>query len=254
PSPRMGRVPDPLTSPFWGGKPPNTTMFEHILPYLEQPSGTTLVFPKPGEGPRPPVAPPEAPKPQGDSGDGPRASEAGVHTWHIAPDGKTVVLVSERKCQLWGIDGRRRASLELSSSKDFVGFSPDGKTLLTKEKDGLALWDVTSGERRAQVRGHTGPVRLVTYTPDGKSLVTVADDRSIKFWDPMTGQERLTLAVAREVLSLAFSPDGRTLAVYWRATLDESDLAEAVTLYRTLPDRDALEKRTPLPFERQDAK
>jgi WD40 repeat protein/serine/threonine protein kinase len=64
---------------------------------------------------------------------------------------------------------------------------------------------------------HTGPVRSVAFSPDGKRVATGSGSHhfrgEIKIWDAHTGQELLTLGGhARGVSSVAFSPDGKHLA------------------------------------------
>ena len=62
--------------------------------------------------------------------------------------------------------------------------------------------------------GHEGPVRGVAFSPDGSRLASVAQDHTLRLWEPATGRE---IAVARgqqgeSVAAVAFSPDGRRLA------------------------------------------
>ena len=67
--------------------------------------------------------------------------------------------------------------------------------------------------------GHTALVRQVLFTPDGKELITVSDDKTVRFWDVSSGEP---LRVLRPPISpgqngmlnaAALSPDGKTLAV-----------------------------------------
>ena len=46
-----------------------------------------------------------------------------------------------------------------------------------------------------------------------RALATGGKDREVRFWNPSTGQRVQTLRLGEEVVSLAFSPDGRLLAV-----------------------------------------
>jgi WD40 repeat protein len=64
------------------------------------------------------------------------------------------------------------------------------------------------------LRGHNGDVRTVAYSPDGKRLVTGGSDGWLKFWEPTTGQEILTIYDAHLdcVNAVAFSKDGGRLA------------------------------------------
>ncbi|MFE0646989.1 trypsin-like peptidase domain-containing protein [Streptomyces sp. NPDC059534] len=64
-----------------------------------------------------------------------------------------------------------------------------------------------------RLTGHTDTVRTVAFSPDGKTLATVGDDRTMRLWDVATGKARIIREEhTNEVYSAAFSPDGRTLA------------------------------------------
>lgn len=63
------------------------------------------------------------------------------------------------------------------------------------------------------LRGHVGHVNLVCYSPDGRSLATTSDDRTVRLWDATTGQLRHTLRSKELVAVLAFSEDAAHLAV-----------------------------------------
>ena len=67
--------------------------------------------------------------------------------------------------------------------------------------------------------GHTSIVWKVLFTPDGKELISVSDDKTIRFWDVASGEPirvlRPPIGPGREgkLYAAALSPDGRTLAV-----------------------------------------
>ena len=60
--------------------------------------------------------------------------------------------------------------------------------------------------------GHTGCVVSVSFSPDGKRIVSSSYDNTLKIWDAHTGQETFTLkGHKREVVSVNFSPDGKRI-------------------------------------------
>jgi WD40 repeat protein len=100
-----------------------------------------------------------------------------------------------------------------------VAFSPDGRFLasgagsgLDEHPDGeLKVWDVATGRKLLDLRGHTHSITAVAFSPDGR-LASGGPDRTIKLWDLATGEEALTLhGHFDRVWSLAFSPNGRQL-------------------------------------------
>lgn len=92
------------------------------------------------------------------------------------------------------------------SSVVAVSFSPDGKLFATASWDHTAaLWDVASGERRAELR-HGGWVNALAFSADGSLLLTGSEDGTARLWSTADGAERAVLRHGGPVRTVAFHP------------------------------------------------
>jgi WD40 repeat protein len=72
-----------------------------------------------------------------------------------------------------------------------------------------ACGNTRTGKLIGICKGHTQGIGLLAFTPDGKTLVSVSSDSSLRFWSVSTQQELLAMKrIADPVQDLLFSPDG----------------------------------------------
>ncbi|MFC0106074.1 nSTAND1 domain-containing NTPase [Kibdelosporangium aridum] len=145
----------------------------------------------------------------------------------FSPDGQTLAAATANgKVGFWNLKDSRNPVMigqPLAAARDIIyaiAFTSDGRIFATGSSDGVVrLWDITDRERPApagpEITGLDGHIQTLAFSP-GNTILAGGNRGQIQIWDVTDPAKPYTVASLdrsrQTTWSLAFSPDGRTLA------------------------------------------
>jgi WD40 repeat protein len=180
-----------------------------------------------------------------------RGHELNIWSVRFSPDSRLLASGSfDHSIRLWDVAAGRlvRRLAGHDQAVVSVAFSPDGRLLASGGDDStVRIWRVADGAQLRALTEGSEHVYAVAFSRDGRWLASGGRARSAPwtFWHQLTGQSpkgpaarlwrvadgalQATLEASDDVMALALSPDGRTLAL---ASADGSN-----ALWRLTPGR-----------------
>ena len=148
----------------------------------------------------------------------------GPATLLFSPDGATVVSANyDNDVRIWKTQsGELVRKIEDLTGAMFAGeFTPDGKQLVMGGLDETVyIWDAKTFALKRTLKGHGETIKALAISPDGRTLVTggfdvitVNNPVKLVFWDLAAGTITRSVRSPHAVTRLAFSPDGKWLAM-----------------------------------------
>ncbi|KAI9361667.1 hypothetical protein DFJ73DRAFT_814003 [Zopfochytrium polystomum] len=171
-----------------------------------------------------------------------------VYASSFSPDGSHIVTTSSEfpyedigSFKLWETaTGRMVCKVAPTGKRDGirwrVSFSPDGQRVVLVGTDQMVkVLDVSavlagsggaagtvsaSSQEVVKMVGHTRSVEDARYSTDGRFIVSVSSDKTVRIWDAASGRELHSLeGHTGMVVAATFSPDGELIAT---ASLDKT--------------------------------
>jgi WD40 repeat protein len=131
----------------------------------------------------------------------------------LAPDGRTVVVVSREGVRAWR-DGMLLPSLQgdVDGRLALLAVTADGETLATASGVGVQLWRLRDGAPFGSLPQPGGQVWAMAFAPDGQVLA-VAAGTTVQVYRISDKTLQYTLeGHSTPIVDLAFAPNGLTLA------------------------------------------
>lgn len=145
-----------------------------------------------------------------------------VNCIHFSPNGKLLVSAGLKKLIVWELSSMKRfltislMNREMRRDKTTfwsVVFSPDSHTIAAANLERIGLWSTKTGKLVRLLKGHTGNVSSIAFSPDGKCLASGSDDGSVKLWEVGTGAMLKSSRSRKEMIvnSVAFERNRKML-------------------------------------------
>ncbi len=152
----------------------------------------------------------------------PQVREPHATSLMFLADNQTLLICASNQVYTWDVTRNALATdWQLASGYPRLVVSPDGKLLAaTSDKHDLMLLNREDHSTRS-LAGHKAYTSAVAFSPDGKTLASGSNDRTLRLWDVATAKERhVCSGHDDQVSAVAFSPDSKTVvSASWDGTL-----------------------------------
>jgi WD40 repeat protein len=140
----------------------------------------------------------------------------------LSPNGKWVITTEgKNNAKLWDVQkGMMIDSFTGQEMTHSSFFSLNGNLMLTRNEDSgpgnafnvPGIWDIQAGSFISFLEGRSGDFQTVSFSPDGKGIISVSSEGILKLWEVPKAHVLNTIELdPQEAESANFSPDGKLI-------------------------------------------
>jgi WD40 repeat protein len=169
----------------------------------------------------------------------------------FSPDGQTLVSGSSEAVFLWDVQtgrlrrtlvGTQRAGLQAAAA---VAFSPDGSLIATGAQ-AVRFWDAQTGELVASLPSIPAGVASLTFSHDGRHLVSGTRRGEGLVWDVSSFGRTVLRRTGQHISGSALSPDGSRMIITYGRTIEVLDTVSGRTTLNWQVEADPTEAQRAL--------
>lgn len=181
-----------------------------------------------------------------------RPTDDEVMSIAASPNGVIAVGLENGDVELWALRGGLLPILSgFTRMVNEIAFAPDGQTVAAggcAQYDAEArvctegvvrVWRVETGEELQILSGHSLAVDSIAFAPDGQTLISGSDDKTVRVWDTASGELLRTIETGTSLIRLAYSPTAASpivaLAAYEQVALWRADTGAELPALKLAP-------------------
>ncbi|MCH9655280.1 MAG: hypothetical protein K0U86_24315 [Planctomycetes bacterium] len=133
-----------------------------------------------------------------------------VHSLAFNPEGTLLASGGYRVVKLWKKSlGSVVKKMDFPAAVTSLTLNADRSVLAVVTADnGASLWKLPAGQKLVDLKGHTGVIKGLAFTPDRTKVVTSSADQSLRVWNAADGKQISTMKTPAVINALTVSKDG----------------------------------------------